>query len=261
MGLEGLGKGVVPLGGIPLGGPREERHRESHDSEELMMKWTIMIAFLQGLVTAVTAQSDPTQMALDIAKAQKQNTKALTRYSWKMRTEIKKDGETKSTRLYQMRFDFDGKLQKTAMGGEGKAPKKKRGLRGRIQEKKMDEAKDYGEKIVGLIRAYTMPSTGDLVDFFEKATFRSGSGSMAGSVRVMASGYLRPGDTATMWVDTGTLRLRKLTFRAPLDGNDTKGTVDYRTLTGGPSYPARTVVEVPEKSLKVIVENFDYLTQ
>ncbi|MDJ0840866.1 MAG: hypothetical protein QNK37_30420 [Acidobacteriota bacterium] len=212
------------------------------------------------LLGAMAWSQDPAAIAVDISKAQKQNARALTQYSWKNRVEVRKDGKSKSTKLYQMRFDLDGKLQKTQIGGPDaqSSKRKQRGVRGRIKEKKKEKAKDFGEELVKLVTAYTRPSTGKLVDFFEKGSFASGSDN---TVKISTGNYIKQGDRATMWVDKADKQMRKLEFTSVLDGKKVSGKVDYRTISGGPTYSARSTVTLPEKNLEVIVENFDYIKQ
>jgi hypothetical protein len=50
------------------------------------------------------------------AESQKANAQALRQYSWKSRTEIKLKGESKNVTLEQVRYDENGKLQKTPIG-------------------------------------------------------------------------------------------------------------------------------------------------
>ena len=54
----------------------------------------------------------------EFAEAQRANQLALRQYSWKSRTELKVNGESKQVRLEQVRFDLDGRLQKTVIGGD-----------------------------------------------------------------------------------------------------------------------------------------------
>ena len=50
------------------------------------------------------------------AQAQKDNSTALKQYTWKSRTELKLKGESTNVKLEQVRYDIDGKLQKTDIG-------------------------------------------------------------------------------------------------------------------------------------------------
>src|SRR3972149_9721364 len=67
---------------------------------------------------ALTASSRASgQQKEQFAQAQKDNAAALRQYTWKTRTEIKLKGESKSMKLEQVRYDLDGKLEKTPIDG------------------------------------------------------------------------------------------------------------------------------------------------
>ena len=69
----------------------------------------VLIALGSALVLA---QEPPS-----FAASQKANAQALRKYTWKSRTELKLKGESKNVKLEQVRYDMDGKLQKTPLGG------------------------------------------------------------------------------------------------------------------------------------------------
>ena len=61
------------------------------------------------------------QSAPSFADSQKANAAALRQYSWKSRTELKLKGESKNVKIEQVRYDLNGKLQKTPAGGAPQA--------------------------------------------------------------------------------------------------------------------------------------------
>ena len=110
------------------------------------MKLQILALILICLV--VTAATDTDQLALDVANAQKANQAAITKYSWHVKADLAMDGVSKANVINEVRFNTEGKLETTVVGGESHV-EKKRGMRGRQQEKKMDEFADY---LAGVIR-------------------------------------------------------------------------------------------------------------
>src|SRR5688572_16436158 len=64
-----------------------------------------------ALATAAAGQQQ------EFAAAQRANHAALRQYSWKSRTELKLVGEVKQVRLEDVRYDLNGELQKTVIGG------------------------------------------------------------------------------------------------------------------------------------------------
>ncbi len=226
----------------------------------MMRKLTTLSLLVAAAAASVLAQQpDPAQMAMQYGESSKQNAMALRHYSWKMRVAVTVEGEPKSTQLYQMRFDLDGKLQKTAIGGEEAKKKKVRGpARKRIAEKKMSKVKEYVGKVSDLVKTYAHPTPGNMLDFFSRATFAP---TAAGQVEIKGTDFLQPGDSATFWIDSATGQTRTYAFRTSMAGDPVNGQVDFQTLQDGPSYAARVSISVPDKSLSAVVENFDYIRQ
>ncbi len=211
-----------------------------------------------GLLAQATSQS--AEMALQISAAQKKNAAAVRQYSWKRRVEIQKGGETKKVTLKLVRFDMEGKLEATTIGGT-EPPKKKHGIRGRVQKKKQAGAKDTAEEVVKITQSYIVASPGTLVDFFQKATFDNGKGELSDTIKIRGRDFAREGDSVIMWVDATTHQLRKLEFHTVLEEDRMDGIIDYKTLEDGLNYAARVVIKIPARELRTVLEHFDYERQ
>lgn len=148
-----------------------------------------------GMIVAGLAgaqEQDPALQALSFSDAAQQNARALMQYTWKMSVQVKVDGTAKPGRLYHMRYDSQGTLHKTPLS-EPQDPKKP-GVRGRVQKKKQEAAKEYATSIAELVRNYSSPSTGTLVDFFKKATVIPRPD---GTIEINGGGFLAQGDTVS----------------------------------------------------------------
>ena len=200
---------------------------------------------------------DAMEMVKQYSEAAKTNGALLVQYSWKMRIELTIKGETKPAMIYQMRFDLDGKLQKTLLTAPQKQ-KKRRGLRKRIAKKKIAEVKEWASKLTGLVKRYTTPSPGIMLDFYTKASFTPLED---GTLQIQAGGFLQPGDKATFLHDSQSQQLKQFAFSTTLDSENVLGTVEYAQVSNGPTYAARTVIQVPGKQVTAVVENFDFLKQ
>ena len=98
------------------------------------------------------------------AQAQHQNKEALKQYTWKSRTELKMKGESKNVTLEQVRYDLDGKLQKTPLTGGSKQQAQETGgrrrgrrgggLKGKIVEKKKAEFAQMMKELGQLVASY-----------------------------------------------------------------------------------------------------------
>lgn len=199
---------------------------------------------------------DAAALASQYAANAKQNATLLRQYSWKMRVEPTVKGETKPPTVYQLRFDLDGKLQKTVLTAP--PPPEAKGLGKRIKEKKIEEMKDWAGDLADLVKKYMAPTPGNMMDFYAKAAVAPEAD---GTTRVSAGSFLQPGDTATFWIDKATNVPVRYAFTTALEGDPVEGKVDYGQVQGGPQYAARVVVSVPAKQASAKVETFDYLKQ
>lgn len=200
---------------------------------------------------------DAMEMVKQYSEAAKTNGALMLQYSWKMRIELTIKGETKPAMIYQMRFDLDGKLQKTLLTAPQKQ-KKRRGLRKRIAKKKIAQVKEWANKLTGLVKRYSTPSPGVMLDFYTRASFTPLED---GTLQIQAGGFLQAGDKATFLHDSQSQQLKQFIFSTTLDGKNVLGTVEYAQVSNGPTYAARTVIQVPGKQVTAVVENFDFLKQ
>ncbi len=225
-----------------------------------MRTWMALgIAFL-GFSLAARAQEDPKQK---FTEAQKQNRAALMQYTWKTRTELAMKGETKSVKQEQVRYDIDGKPHKTPIGGapepateEQPARRGRRG--GRVKEKiienKKEEFAELMKSLGELVGSYGHLPPDKLQAFVQNATLTPGQGSL----EIRGASVLQEGDSLTVQIDTATYMTRRVEIRTALEGKPVTATSDYRALSNGPTYQARSVLEYPDKEIVLTIENFDY---
>jgi len=215
-------------------------------------------AALGALALAVLAQgTDPAAMASQYAASAKKNAELTRHYTWQMRVAFSLKGEPKPATLYQMRFDADGKLQKTRLTAPPEE-KKAHGIRGRIKEKKIEEFKDWADTLSDLVKEYMAPTPGTMMDFYAKAAY---SHAADGTVQVTAGGFIQPKDTVTFWLDPATKGTRRFAFQTVLDEDAVSGQLDFGQVPGGPQYAARVIVNVPGKDVSATIENFNYQRQ
>jgi hypothetical protein len=208
--------------------------------------------------TAFGQSSEMKAMAQQFGVTAKQNAAALKMYTWKMRVEVTLKGDPKPAKLFQMRFDQGGKLQKTPLTQD--APKEQgRGLKGKIVAKKTAEMKDYVEDLADLCKGYLTPSPDLLNAFFSRVMTAQAPG---GWVQLYATDIIAKGDKLVYEIDPKTQAIHRVMFTATLDGDPVDGTVEFGTVPGGgPNYAARTTVNAPGKKLAGKIENFEYARQ
>lgn len=212
------------------------------------------LAWMTVCSTPVHAQAPPSQQ---FGKAMVENAAELRRYTFKQRTEVSINGEVRSVRLDQARFDLDGNLERTPLTPAAEAPKS-RGLRGRMVAKKREETADYVERLMSLARRYMAPGRGEMEKLFGKAEIWKGQGASANQVRIQTTDFVKSGDSFVWTLDPIAKLPVRMEARSELDGDPVTVTAEYRTLANGPNYIARTIVKSPRKELEVKVESFDY---
>src|SRR3954447_24764827 len=107
--------------------------------------------------SAAAQSEDMKAMAQQFGQSAKQNAMALRMYAWQMRVEITLKGDPKPPKLFAMRFDPEGVVQKTALNPAPPA-QPQRGLKGRIKAKKVAEFKEWAGDLVELCKGYLIPS-------------------------------------------------------------------------------------------------------
>ena len=217
------------------------------------MKHLLSGTLALGLVTAVPAlaQMDMSQLVPKISQARQQNAMKTRDYSWTQRTEVKLEGETKSLKTEIVRYTVDGELQKTPI--DETSAKKPKGIRGKVAKKKAGEMKDWMADLGEVLKAYSLPTEGNLLDFLNKAVpVPDGDGK-----RLEATDVVQPGDRMTVWIDANQ-KMTKTEVSTEHDGSHVKLETDHATTPDGLDYTARTVIVIPDKGIEMTVENFSY---
>jgi hypothetical protein len=235
---------------------------------EGFMKRSTLAAAVSVVAASLTASAalaqepsqDPAQTGSQIVAAQKANRAALTQYTWKMRADVRVSGEAKGSMLFQVSFDSAGKGQ-LAPADTGQPAEKRGGLRGKRDEKKTDELHEKVAATINLSRAYATMTTGQMVDFFEKATMSPGTSDMVGTTQAQGRDVLQSGDQVSMWFDPQTKQLRRLVFRSALENVEVNGTLSYSTMPDGPTHSDKAVITMPSKSMEVTVESSEFVKQ
>ena len=196
------------------------------------------------LTVLLTALSIPLAGQATNAKTRLvENSKALRQYSWTTRSEAHIGGKEVVASLDKMRYDIDGRLQKTGMGGSGQPTAEQRALI---------------DAVLRAAMAYAQPNPGKAAAFFDRAEVWEGrSGSGEGTMRVEGAGMIQSNDRVDIRMING--RAHQMTVESAFDGQPLTLRAEYRSLTEeGPTYVARMTVSYPGRFLELKVENFDY---
>jgi hypothetical protein len=183
--------------------------------ESIASKFTWGALALVVLASGTVAAQD-LQQKLAAAKASAAaNQQALRSYSWLEKTELRLKGEVKNTKVDMCRYGPDGKVQKTPVV-EPPPAQRKRGLKGRIIEKKTEEMKDELEAAVALVHQYLPPSP-DLMQVVMSAGNASAAQAGPGRAALTFPGYVKAGDGLTLTFDTAVKALQQVDVNTWLD--------------------------------------------
>lgn len=209
------------------------------------------MAMVVTVAVPVAGQMDMTLFVEKVSKARQENAAKTRDYSWTQRTEVKVKGEVKSLKSEIVRYTVDGELQKTPI--DETSAKKPKGVRGQVAKKKAGEMKDWMADLGEVLKAYSLPTAGNLLDFLNKATVApDGTGR-----RLDASDVVQAGDRMSLWINDD-FKMVKTEVSTQHDGSDVKLETDHATTPDGLDYVARTVIVVPDKGVEMTVENFSY---
>ncbi|MBD3873191.1 MAG: hypothetical protein IFK91_09800 [Acidobacteria bacterium] len=203
------------------------------------------------MATSAAAQTDMTTVVAKVSAARQENAQKTRNYSWTQRTEVKVKGEVKSLKTEIVRYTVDGEMQKTPI--DETSAKKPKGIRGKVAKKKIGEMKDWMAELGQLLKAYSLPTEGNLLDFLNKASISpDGAGQ-----RLDAGDVVQPGDRMSVWIGANH-KMVKTKVTTQHDGSDVKLMTDHETTPDGLDYVARTTIVVPDKGVEMMVENFSY---
>ncbi len=225
------------------------------------MKLLAATGLLCSGMLAISAQDIQQELKQKLAAAKEsvaRNQAALRQYTWTSHTEILRKGEVKKTKDEMCRYGPDGTVQKTELGPPPEQHEK-RGLRGRVVEKKKDELQDYMERAVALIHNYVPPAAEKMEQAFQAGGVSLGQAG-PGTIQLQIRNYLKQGDTLTLSFDAAAKVLRRLNVNSYLDdpGDAVTLEVDFQTLPDGTNYAAATVLNAEAKKLQVRTQNANY---
>jgi len=199
------------------------------------------------------------QKVAALKQALAQNQQALRQYTWTETTENIFKGETKSTKQLQCQYGPDGKVQKTPLGASAPPPEKKRGLKGKVIEKKKGEMKDYMERVASLIQRYVPPDGSQMQESFQagKAALQPSGG---GIVTLVFRDYAKAGDSVSLAFDSASKKIQGYDVNSFLDTPEDAVTlkVVFDTLPDGTNHVSQSVLDATAKQIQIRNTNSGY---
>jgi len=198
---------------------------------------------LFGTVILASASWLSAQTASEVTQKLSENYKQLRQYSWTMRTEVLIQGQQQSVTVEKIRYNLDGNLQTSPLGGSGQLTPE------------LQQAVDSAARVAF---SYAQPEPTKFQAFLQKASMWEGLGANAGILRIEGEGFLQRGDFLD--VRAQNQRAERLVAETLSQGTRVSVEADYRALPQeGPTFVARLWIGVPAKQIEITMENFDHV--
>jgi hypothetical protein len=228
-----------------------------------MKKTLIVAAVLAGTLVALPCEAQGGGGVQERVAALKNSMIAsqqdLRTYQWVETTTVNVNGEQKSYKEESCYYGADGSLQKIPIASSP-PPKKKFGLRGAIQESKIEEMTETMKQATALVKSYLPPNPA-LLDQAVKTGNVSVDVLQPGQVvRLNFKNYKLPGDVLSITVNIQTNRLLGVAVNTYMGdpSNPVSMASQMGTLMDGATYTARTELELPSKNIEVDIVNTGY---
>ena len=225
-----------------------------------MTKTLILIAtvFAFTVQPQARAQSALQEKFAMVKQGVEQNQAALRQYAWTEETNVLLNGEVKKTTYNRCQYGPDGAVQKTVINSSP-PPAEKRGVRGRVIEKKKEELGDYMQQASALVKQYVPPNPQQM-----QSAFQAGSASLGqagpGTLQLQFQNYVKPGDSLVFTFDTAAKALIRIDVKTYMSDKKDAVTlqVNFQTLPSGPNHVAQTVLDAPAKKIQVQTTSSSY---
>jgi hypothetical protein len=218
----------------------------------LITALTVLGIALTG--SRVVAEVDHDQLSLDISKANSANLEKMKAFIWKKSSQVVMDGEDKVDLLNEVSIGDDGKVTVVNLDVESHV-KRKRGLRGRVQQREMEENEKYVEGAIQHAASYIYLTKGQLLDFFSKAKITDEKGVLTAK----ASDVLVKGDQLTIQVDKATKLFISKSFSSSMGEDPISGEIHYDKFSSGISHVSTSTLNLPAKNAVIKSCNKDFV--
>jgi len=218
----------------------------------------LFIVSVSGQAPPATPQDRVAALKQSLAE----NQKALRQYTWVETTQISLKGEVKKQEQKQCSYGADGKVQKTPLPGAApaKAEEKSSGggrrgggrLKENIIENKVEDMKEYMEKVAALVHQYVPPDA-------QKIQAAQAAGNVAAQGGTLTvKNYVKQGDSLSIGLDAAGKKLSSYNVASYVEkpNDDTVSlAVTFAPLPDGTSYPQQVLLDVKSKQIQVKVTN------
>ena len=219
------------------------------------------LAFLLGALALPVLAQQPTaaERATALKATMAASQAALKQYEWIETTVVSLKGEEKSRKQERCYYGADGALQKVELSASPE-PEKKRGLRGRIIERRKEELTDYMKQAVALVKSYVPPSPAKIQAAKDAGKVSVDVLEPGERARLSFRDYEKPGDDLGVELDLTNNRPLGIKVSSYLEDAKDAVTLDVRMgqLNDGTTYPSDITLGAKAKDLTVTVKNSGY---
>src|SRR5271154_881465 len=231
-------------------------------------KGVVVIGLLAlAALTALALQAQGPEMQQRLAELKQSltfNKQVLAQYTWMEQQIISINGEQKKEELFNVQMGPDGQPQKTPVdpNSVSDSDRQMHGLRGRIEEKKIEEYKEYGNSIKTLIQQYVPPDKDMLQQSYQQGNVMIGPvAAQPNQSKIVVSNYIKQGDSMTIVMDKTTLSLVSLAISTYLSDPSDAVNVNAqftRVADGGPYHVGTETINGVSKQLTIQIINTNY---
>lgn len=217
----------------------------------------VLTLLITVLAMPVFAQVANEGLANGIIAARQKNGALMKQYSWNCRTELSENGTPKDTRVDTVTFGPDGQPQHTTLSDQSN-PLPSGFLRKRVAEQDRDKMEKYLAALRTFLHQYTLPTAGAVINFISTTPITPGPGA---TLMLGGSSVVVPGDTVSLTIDAPTRQTRRMTIMTTFQSDEVTVTATFKTLASGLNYAAYIQINVPDKNLTLLIQNYDYINQ
>jgi hypothetical protein len=224
------------------------------------------LSLLAGLSATAVAQMgggagnpELQQKLMALKQSAAENKQRLHQYQWVETQQITLKGEQKPQRVFQCSYGPNGQVQKIPMG-EQQAPPDKRGLRGRVIEKKTDEMKEYVQQVQSLLSMYVPPNPQLIQQAMQKHNVSIDKTMGSNLTQLVFKNYAKDGDQMTLGFDAAAKKISTINVNTYMDNPKDVVTlaVTMASLPDGTNYAQQTVLNATAKQIQVTTSNSNY---
>jgi hypothetical protein len=205
-----------------------------------------------GLVAVLSLALAPWVAAQEfgeVGQAFKNNLQRLRGYTWKSTVDFYVDGKHTGTKLYEVTYGPDGRIERTVLEEQGK-----------VSGKAQVMAEDELSQIRSLIDGYTHMDPKFAEKMFADEPRNVQRDEATGLNRVRTQSFLHRGDTVTAWVDPATYALHKLKLDTASGKWPVQVEADFERIDDGPMAVREStlVTRNKKKAVRIVTKNSEF---